>query len=258
MITRTSAVRRTLEDRVLELTLARPEKKNALTEAMYRELADALTAASADEEVSAVIFAAEGGVFSAGNDLADFQAIGSSEEAQQPEDNAASAFIAALSSAPVPLIAAVQGPAVGIGATMLLHCDLVFAAEDSSLHFPFTALGLVPEAGSTMLLPAQLGHARASAHLLLGQPLSARDAHAAGIVTAVLDDGALALTAAREAAEQLTRAPRAAVQATKRLMREPLRGQLDAQVRRESAEFAIRLRSAEAQAAFAVLQKRRT
>jgi enoyl-CoA hydratase/carnithine racemase len=252
MSTQISEIRHELRDGVLELTLARPEKKNALTEAMYRELTEQLVRAP-DDGAAAVVIAADGAVFCAGNDLTDFQALGTADEPAARDDNAASAFTTALAEAPLPLIAAVQGPAVGIGATMLLHCDLVFAAEDASLHFPFTKLGLVPEAGSTLLLPTAMGYARASAQLLLGQPLAAPDAHRAGVVSAVVDDAPAALEAARRAASQLHEAQQEAVRATKRLMREPLRERLDVQFRSESAEFAVRLRSPEAQAAFAAL-----
>jgi enoyl-CoA hydratase/carnithine racemase len=245
-------IRSELRDGLLELTLARPEKKNALTEAMYCRLASELAAAEEDG-VSAVVFAAEGSMFCAGNDIADFKAIGSADVAQAPEDNAAFAFISALARTPLPLIAAVQGRAVGIGATMLLHCDLVFAAQDAALVFPFTGLGLVPEAGSTLLLPARLGHARAAAQLLLGVPLAADDAQAGGIVTEIVADAAAARGAALAAARRLHELPGEAVRATKRLMRDPLREQLEAQLHHESEEFAIRLRSPDAQAAFAAL-----
>jgi enoyl-CoA hydratase/carnithine racemase len=253
--TQLSQIRRELNDGILELTLARPEKKNALTEAMYRELAHEV-AGAADAGVRAVVFAADGAVFCAGNDLADFQAIGSANTAQVPDENAALAFITALATSPVPLVAAVQGPAVGIGATMLLHCDFVYAAQDATLHFPFTALGLVPEAGSTLLLPLLLGRARASAKLLLGEPLAADDAYAAGIVTAVVPDAAAVVEAAGAAAARLRELPQEALRATRRLMAEPTRELLERQIRWESEEFAVRLRSSEAQAAFAALLNR--
>src|SRR5271170_3697572 len=158
---KTPPVRLESSSGVLTLTLARPEKKNALTAAMYRLLADALEAASAEPSIRVVLIAADGGDFCAGNDVADFLAMARSRTALARSP--AYRFLHALADFDKPLVAAVCGHAIGIGTTMLLHCDLVYLAEDARLSTPFVNLGLVPEAASTLLLPKRVGHARAFA-----------------------------------------------------------------------------------------------
>src|SRR5689334_13459327 len=169
---------------VLRLTLARPDKKNALSNAMYAALGAALERAEADASVRVVLLDAEGDAFTAGNDLGDFAAVAAG--AVQREDMTSHLFLNALARARKPYVAAVQGLAVGIGVTALLHFDLVFVAEDARLSTPFVNLGLVPEAASSWLLPARIGHARAFAMFALGESIDGRTAAAIGLVTAAL------------------------------------------------------------------------
>ncbi len=163
---------------ILTLTLSRPEKKNALTNAMYGDLADALERAEADPAVRVILFQADGDSFTAGNDLGEFAAHAAGGGKGELH---VIRFLHALARATRPLIAAVQGRAVGIGTTMLLHCDLVLLAEDALLSTPFVSLALVPEAASSLLLPARIGHARAYAMFALGQIVDAASAVAWGL-----------------------------------------------------------------------------
>lgn len=235
---------------VLILTIDRPAKKNALTAAMYGRLADALEAAETDPEVRAVLFQGAGDCFTAGNDLMDFAAVAAGGESEPHVGR----FLKALARAEKPYVAAVTGLAVGVGVTMLLHCDLVFIATDARLTTPFVSLALVPEAASSWLLPARIGHARAYAMLALGEPLLGAEAARLGLANAAVPAGevqGLALAAARRLAAQ----PAGALKVTKRLMRdaETIAAVMDV----EGAEFAKRLRTAEAAEAFAAFAQRR-
>ena len=235
---------------VLELRFNRPEKKNAVTGAMYGALTAALEDASARSAIRAVLVTGEGDIFTAGNDIKDFLAMSGGLNS-----TAAGQFIRALATFGKPLVAAVNGPAIGIGTTMLLHCDLVYASPEASLSVPFVGLGLVPEAGSSLLLPLRVGFARAAALLLLGEPMDAEAARAAGLVNAVVPAGDL-LGHARTQAQKLAAKPPAALAATRALMRgEP--GALLAQMDRESAAFSEALRGAEAREAFTAFLERR-
>src|SRR5712675_65934 len=185
---------------VMTLTLQRPEKKNALTGAMYDALSDALVQAEADTSVRVILFQGDGDSFTAGNDLADFA---SQAKGESSVDSPAHRFIDTISKVGKPLVAAVQGNAVGVGTTMLLHCDLVYLADNARLITPFVNLALVPEAASSWLLPARIGHARAYAMFALGEPLDAASAAACGLANAVVPaadlrkkamDAAIALT----------------------------------------------------------------
>ncbi|WP_419826395.1 enoyl-CoA hydratase [Sphingomonas sp.] len=242
----TEDIQQRVADDILELTLARPAKKNALTAAMYEAMTRALAAAGDDDSVGAVLFSGEGDGFCAGNDINDFLKPGGAEAAMR--------FIRAISRFAKPMVAAVHGQAVGVGTTMLLHCDLVYASPDARFSTPFAKLGLVPEAASSLLLPQRIGMARASAMLLLGEPLGAREAEAAGLVTAVVD-GALH-DHAREKARALAAMPPRALAASRALMRgdgQAIAQRLDA----EEATFADALVGAEAKEAFtAFLEKR--
>ena len=168
---------------VLEITLNRPEKKNALTRAMYQAVVDAFGSADHDPAIRAVIVTGAGDTFTAGNDIKDFQSRATANAAI-----GGSAFLTALSSLTKPLIAAVNGAAIGVGTTMLAHCDLVIAAQSARFVMPFTSLGLVPEAASSLLFPRLLGHQRASALLLLGEPMDAATAKEWGFVNQVVAD----------------------------------------------------------------------
>ncbi len=230
----------------------RPERKNALTRAMYAAAAEALSQADDDPAVRAVAFAGAGGVFTSGNDLADF-----AKDPPRSKDTPVFRFLLALVRAKKPVLAAVEGPAVGIGTTMLLHCDLVTAGRSARFHMPFVRLGLCPEGASSFFVPRQAGFARAARWLLLGEPFGAEDARDAGFVAEVTDDGG-AEAALRALADDLVTLPPAAVRETKALLRAPVREAVEAALHREGARFLERLRSPEAQEAFAAFFARRT
>jgi enoyl-CoA hydratase/carnithine racemase len=235
-------------DGVIEIHIDRPDKKNALTGAMYRAMTGALADASARGDIGAVLFAGEGDAFSAGNDLKDFMA--------GPEGGAAAfAFIRAIAGFDKPIVAAVQGLAVGVGTTMLFHCDLVYAAPDARFIMPFVNLGIVPEAGSSLLVPAILGYAKAAAMLLLGEPLDAQGADRAGLVSAIVPADQL-LAHARDKAAALMAKPPQALAITRRLMKgDP--AALMARIEEEARLFEETLASPEAQEAFAAFFEKR-
>ena len=235
---------------VLQIIFARPEKKNALSSAMYRAATAALEEAQANKAARVVLFGAEGDTFTAGNDLADF----ASAAAGKGDGLAAHAFIEALGRADKPIVAAAPGLCVGVGTTMLLHCDLVYLADDAKLSTPFVNLALVPEAASSMLLPARIGYVRAFAMFALGESLSAAEAVALGLANKALPKEAV-LRAALEAAHALAARPLGAIVATKKLMRE--KALLLARMGEESAIFGERLKSAEAREAFQAFAERR-
>lgn len=230
---------------VCEVRLNRPEKRNALTSNMYEVLIDAFTEAEGDDDIHVLLLSGEGGCFTGGNDLKDFL--------NAPEiiasDHVISRFLRALSGFGKVLIAAVHGPTVGIGATLLLHCDLVIAAARSTrIITPFVKLGVVPEAASTLLLPRLIGHQRAAEMLFLGEPLDADTARQWGLVNRVVEDEEL-MDEARAFADAAARQPPGAVRATKRLMRAAQSAEVSAHMQEELREFASRLRSAEFAAA---------
>lgn len=230
---------------VCEVRLNRPEKRNALTSNMYEVLIDAFTEAEGDDDIHVLLLSGEGGCFTGGNDLKDFL--------NAPEiissDHVISRFLRALSGFGKILIAAVHGPTVGIGATLLLHCDLVIAAARSTrIITPFVKLGVVPEAASTLLLPRLIGHQRAAEMLFLGEPLDADTARQWGLVNRVVEDEAL-MEQARALADAAARQPPGAVRATKRLMRAAQSAEVSAHMQEELREFTSRLRSAEFAAA---------
>lgn len=236
---------------VLTLTMARPDKKNALTDAMYGALADALQSAETDASVRVLLIRSEGDMFTAGNDVGEFAAMATGSFRAEPQ---VGRFLQALAQASRPLIAAVQGRAVGIGTTMLLHCDLVVLAEDALLSTPFVNLALVPEAASSLLMPLRIGYARAFEMFALGESVEASSALAWGLANRVVPRDRLDAEAAALAA-RLARQPAGAVSITKRLMRNPK--QLMAQIEAESAEFKARLTTAEAREAFMAFAERR-
>ena len=236
---------------VLTLTLNRPEKKNALTAEMYGVLGGAIDGAVNDPDVRCILLQGNGDSFTAGNDLSEFAAI----NAGKRERASGNALVSALARASTPIVAAVHGRAVGIGTTMLLHCDLVFVTEDAMLTTPFVNLALVPVAGSSVLLPARIGHARAFAMFVLGEPVDGRTAAAWGIANAVVPSTELRARA-RAAADAIAARPAAAVRITKRLMRDA--AALSARIDEEHRHFSAQLASAEAREAFAAFQQKRT
>lgn len=246
----TEFVKSDLEDGVLTLTLARPDKMNAITNAMYAALADALETAEKDRAIRAVVFQGDGDHFTAGNDMGDFAA-----QSRDPSIVAHSPrFITNLGIATKPLIAAVQGNAVGIGTTMLLHCDLVYVAPTARLITPFVNIALVPEAASTHLLQGRIGYARAYEMFALGEPMSGETAVSLGLVNAVVPVEELRKKA-REAALKLASRPAGSLSHTKALMRDT--ALITAQINREGAILKERLKGPEAREALAAFAERR-
>jgi enoyl-CoA hydratase/carnithine racemase len=235
---------------ILTLVLDRPAKKNALTHAMYGVLADELERCEADPATHVVVLRAEGETFSAGNDVSEFAAIAMGA----PGPESAGRFLRALARASKPLVAAVQGRAIGVGTTMLLHFDHVIVAEDAQLSTPFVNLALVPEAASSLLLPARIGHVRAYTMFALGEPVTARDAVAWGLANTIVPARDLA-TAAQTFASRLVRQPLGALVAMKKLMRPT--DAITRQMELEGREFLERLRTAEAKEAFRAFAERR-
>ncbi|MEJ1961517.1 MAG: enoyl-CoA hydratase [Gammaproteobacteria bacterium] len=236
---------------VATIEIARPEKRNALSLAMYEAMTQALIAAAADDAVRAVIITGQPGVFAAGNDLEDFLAA-----PPDTENSPVLQFIRALLSFEKPVVAAVTGTAIGIGVTMLLHCDLVYLSSDAKLSMPFVSLGLVPESGASLLIPRLMGHVKAAEKLMLGTPFTAAEAVDLGIANAALPPENV-LSHARAAAERFNNLPAAAVRDTKRLMRAGLRAAVEHAVREETEAFVERLRSPEAREALAAFFQRR-
>jgi len=219
---------------------------------MYRQLGEALGAADAAADVRAVLLHGTRECFSAGNDLADFL-----KPRVAGEEAPATALFRTLPLMRKPVVAAVAGPAIGIGCTLLLHCDLVYAADSARFQLPFVPLGIVPEFGSTLLLPLLAGYQRAAELLLLGEPFTAEEARAAGIVNAVVPVAEV-LELAERKARALAALPPESIRLTKALLKATQRGALEARIAEESRIFAERLHSAEAKAAMsAFLQKRK-
>jgi enoyl-CoA hydratase/carnithine racemase len=239
-------------DGVLTVTIARPEKKNALTLAMYQAMSDAIHQGRADATVCALLITGQAGGFTSGNDLQDFL-----ERPPEGEESAVFRFMRAMLDCEKPIIAAVTGPAIGIGTTMLLHCDLVYVADDARLGMPFVNLGLVPEFGSSLLLPRLMGYAQAAEKLLLGDMFSGTEAVRLGLANAALPASEV-LDHARGVARRFSTLPFPAVQASKRLLRASLRDQIDATIKAEMVEFTERLYSPQTRALLqAFLEKRR-
>ena len=246
----TPDIRVEVRDRVLAIELARLDKKNALTGAMYGAMAEALARAEADAQVRAILIHGTKDCFTAGNDLKDFlnrEAGGASPAFQ---------FITGLPKLAKPLIAAVGGPAVGIGTTLLLHCDFVYASPNARFQMPFVPLGLVPEAASSLLLPMIAGYQRAAELLLLGRPFSAEKALAAGFVTEIVPEAEL-LEHARNAALAVAALPPASVRLSKQLMKRAPGGLVAEQMAEEGRIFAERLQSGEAKEAMTAFFEKR-
>ncbi|MCM2307082.1 MAG: enoyl-CoA hydratase [Sulfuritalea sp.] len=246
-----AAVRLELADGVFHIQMARPEKKNALTAEMYRCMADALADADNDPAVRVILISGAGGNFTAGNDLADFLAT-------PPMDESAPVyrFIEGFSRLEKPFVAAVEGVAIGVGTTMLLHCDLVYAGSSARFALPFANLGLTPEAASSLLLPLRAGHARAAEMLMLGEVFSAQTALEVGIANAVLPD-AQVFAHAIERCRKLTTQPASSLRLTKQLMKRAPSALIQETMNAEAEVFRERLVSPEAREAFAAFFEKR-
>jgi enoyl-CoA hydratase/carnithine racemase len=238
-----------VSDGVMEIVWARPDKKNALSNAMYHAATEALLRAADDRSVRVVLISSEGDSFTSGNDLADFAAAAAGGEAPK-----AGRFIETIIACEKPVVAAAPGLAVGVGTTMLLHCDLVFVAEDAKLTTPFVNLALSPEAASSLLLPQRIGYQRAFAMFALGDALTGRQAFELGLANAALPAGEVR-GAAKAAAAKLAQRPLGAVMATKKLMRNS--DMLLERARAESRLFGERLQTDEAREAFAAFAQKR-
>jgi enoyl-CoA hydratase/carnithine racemase len=241
---------------VATIEIARAEKKNALTREMYSAMAQALKEAQAEGKVRAVLITGQPGIFTSGNDIEDFMSRppGQGSDAM---DSPVFQFMQALLSCDKPVIAAVTGAAIGIGTTLLLHCDFVYVSDEARLAMPFVSLGLVPEFASSLVVPQLMGHRRAAEKLLLGDPFTAEQAVECGIANAVLPASEV-VNHARRVALRFNALPPGAVREAKQLMRAPQREAVLKTIREEGALFGARLRSPEAQEAFqAFFQKRK-
>lgn len=239
------------EQGILAIGFNRPQRRNAITAAMYDALAVAFMAAEADRDVRVVLLHGQPDAFTAGNDLQDFI-----ERPPDTEDTPVFRFLRVMSQARKPIVAAVTGPAVGIGTTLLLHCDLVFAGDNARFQLPFTSLGLVPEFASSYLLPQVAGYQRAAEMLLLGEPFDAAAAREAGFVTRVLP-AAEVLPAAREAARKLALLPTSSVRLTKELMKSGHAAAVAARLEAEGVHFRRMLREPAAREALAAFMEKR-
>jgi len=236
---------------VATIEIARPEKKNAITGAMYMQLAAAFDAAREDKAVRAVLLTGQPGIFTSGNDIDDF--------VKRPPSLAEApsfAFMKALMGCDKPVIAAVTGAAIGIGTTMLLHCDFVFVSDEARLAMPFVSLGLVPEFASSLIVPRLMGNVRAAEKLLLGEPFTGADAVECGIANAVLP-AAEVVRHARRIAERFNALPPGAVQETKRLLHRSRSALLIERIGVENQAFGARLQSPEAKEAFSAFFEKR-
>ena len=255
-------------DGVFTLRINRPEKRNALNLAMYQSLADGIREADGDDTVRVILISGGDNCFTSGNDLADFLSVPPAR-AESPfmeadfisvppiePESPVMQFLIAISTARKPIVAAVGGLAVGIGVTMLLHCDLVYAGNGATFQMPFVNLGLCPEAGSTLLLPMIMGHQRAAELLLLGEVFGAEKACAVGVVTAVCPDGEV-LATARNRALQLAAQPAAAVRLAKKLLKRDYAVPLRETMAEEVKQFTTRLKSPEAAEALQAFMERR-
>lgn len=239
------------ENGILEIRINRPDKKNALTGAMYGAIADAIDSAHSNVDIRAILFSSEGDIFSAGNDLSDFANAASGGSSEGLENVVR--VLHALAILEKPVIAAVGGDGVGVGATILLHCDIVVIADEAQLTMPFTSLGLTPEAGSSLLLPEIIGHKRAFMMLALGEPLSGRDAAELGLATLSTSPDSVYLKA-RSMAEKCCKRPPEAMRITKKLLRD--KKAILERIDVEALYFKERLSSPEAREAIAAFFKR--
>ena len=239
------------QDGVARIEIARPEKKNALTAAMYQAMADAIAAAHDDAAVRAILIHGQPSIFCAGNDLEDFL-----KNPPAGLDAPVFQFMQALGTAEKPVVAAVHGAAVGIGTTMLMHCDFVYAADNAMFSMPFVSLGICAEFGSSMLVPLAAGYHKAAEKLLLGEPISAEDAVEMRIVNRLLPPGEVLAQATRQA-QRFNTLPPASVRATKRLMKSGWKAVVEKVIMDEGQTFAKMLTQGEAREAMSAFLERR-
>ena len=244
-------IRTETADGVARIEIARPEKKNAITVAMYQQMADAIGAAHEDHSVRAILIHGQPDIFTAGNDLEDFM-----KNPPAGMDAPVFQFIAALGYAEKPVVAAVNGAAVGIGTTMLLHCDLVYCADNAMFSMPFVSLGLCAEFASSLLIPMNAGYHKAVEKLLLADPISAEEAQEMKIVNRILPPNEVLDYAVRQA-ERFNKLPPASVRETKRLMKASWRSMVEKIIVEEAKSFGAMLRQPEAKEAFAAFYERR-
>jgi enoyl-CoA hydratase/carnithine racemase len=236
---------------ILRVQLNRPTKRNAMTSAMYVALAGIFTKAANDDNTRVVLWHGVGDSFCAGNDIEDFL-----KNPPGPGESPQASLMNAFVNFDKPIVAAVRGAAIGGGTTMLTHCDFVYAAENAKFQMPFINLAVVPEFGSSCSVPARIGHVRAAELILLGAPFDARRAAELGLVTQVVSDRDF-LARATETARKLAAQPAAALQASKRLMKQPFREQIKAAMKAENEEFSAQVRSDDAREAFTAFVEKR-
>ncbi len=245
-------IRFEVEGAVATLAFNRPQKKNAITAAMYQSAADALKEAATNDAIRVIVMTGDGGCFTAGNDLEDFL-----QNPPQGDDSSVTQFMNTLRSMAKPVVAAVPGLAIGIGTTLLMHCDLVYAANTAKFAMPFSQLGLCPEFASSVLLPRIAGYQRAAEKLLLGEPFDAAEAERMGLVNRVLPAEELMSFALTQAAK-LSALPTESLRITKQLMQADLQGGIAGAMRSEMQHFTQLLQGPDAKEAFsAFLEKRK-
>lgn len=245
------------EKGILTIEFNRPERKNAITTGMYQTMADAIRAADSDPAVRAILITGKPEIFTAGNDLEDFMKGANPANSQPLEERSVFQFMQALSQCGKPVVASVSGAAVGIGTTLLMHCDLVYVAEDAKLSLPFSQLGLCPEFASSLLLPQIAGYPRAAEKLMLGEPFSGLEAAQMGLASKALP-AAEVLAHAKAQTAKLVALPAASVRASKRLMKSTQAEAVASKIAEENKQFAAMLGGPEAKEAFtAFFQKRK-
>jgi enoyl-CoA hydratase/carnithine racemase len=239
------------EDHICRIGFNRPDKKNAISASMYQTMADALVAAQANDDVRAILFYGTPECFTAGNDLEEFL-----KSPPSGNNSPVFQFLHAISTATKPLVAAVAGNAVGIGTTMLMHCDLVFAADNAKFSMPFAKLGLCPEAASSYLFPAIVGYQRAAQYLLTGDSFSANEAQLMGLVNAVVPGGDVVAYATAQATK-LVNLPASSVRMTKKFLKAGHAAAINERMHEEGVQFRSMLASPEAREAFAAFMQKR-
>ena len=243
-------------DGILTIAFNRPERKNAITGVMYQTMADALVAAETDVDVRAILITGKPEIFTAGNDLDDFMKNSAPVEGVPAESRPVFQFMRALAGSSKPVVAAVSGAAVGIGTTLLLHCDLVYAADNAKFSMPFAQLGLCPEFASSLLFPQLAGYPRAAEKLLLGEAFLAQEAYDLGLVSKVLPLAEL-MPFAHQQAAKLVALPAASIRATKALMKRAKTGPVDEAIAAENKLFGDMLLAPEAKEAFTAFFEKR-